>query len=286
MIKVCHTTNKEGNVTGLDLNSNNSFMKYINNYFCKFNHPIAFGYRNNPTDRYRLYKKNDIEHLTVSVPSYNHKEDMGYAYTHNFNMKTLDKIDFVVNYETGDRLKSDEEEHLYNLFSRPKSVANDSIEDTCEEFFNYLLEIICDNNEEVYEMVLKWISYIFQRGKSGIALVLKGDKRIDKGVFKQCLIKLLTTDYVYVDECGNRIGARFNSIEHAKLIGWFEEVLNNNGDFHMKNELMKKKLPIKTRLLKESMLMLIRQKMSVIMCIVRTVRTLWEWRKMKRCSWF
>ena len=38
MIKVCHITNKEGNVTGLDFNSNNSFMKYINNDFCNFNH--------------------------------------------------------------------------------------------------------------------------------------------------------------------------------------------------------------------------------------------------------
>jgi hypothetical protein len=61
----------------------------------------------------------------------------------------------------------------------------------------------------------------------------------------------MSDKYCYVDECGNRIGSRFNSYECGKLLGWFEEVLNNNGEFHSRNELMKNKITDKDTLIEQ-----------------------------------
>jgi len=128
----------------------------------------------------------------------------------------------------------------YNSYKRPFSRCNDDIEKLASEIFIFIRDIISDSNTELNELLLNWIAYIVQYGKTGIAPVLMGKKGVGKGWFKTLLMNIISGDYCYVDECASRLGSRVNSYEEGKLLGVFEEVLNNNGDQHASNELMKK----------------------------------------------
>ena len=239
----------EGRHVGIDWNCED-LVEYLNIYFCHFQEPsCTYGFRNNPRDRYRYIKHQDLEHITLSTSPSSKDYPISHMYRKHINILMYDKVDFLVDYKNDDVINevwpdTNESKNLkiFNIFNRPYSIHSDTIEEDAEEIFTYIREIIANNDSKAYKLILDWISYIKQYGKTGIALVLMGKKGTGKGVFMSILYQIFGDDYCYTDQCGARLGSRFNSYEEGKLLGVFEEVLNNNGDMHSRNELMKSKI--------------------------------------------
>lgn len=254
-LKTLRTLCEEYWVYGKDGNHKNinwdckKLVEYMNNYFCHFQTPPNYGFRNNVHDRYKYIKVQDMEHITLSTNISTKTYPVSHMYRKHIDILIYDEVDFYVNFHKGDVIDKVFEDSglsrnlkIHNLYKRPFSLHSDTILEDAQEVFAYIHDIICDSDEKLYEFTLNWIAYILQYGKSGIALVLMGKKGVGKGVFKHLLEKLISEDYCYVDECASRLGSRFNSYEEGKLLGVYEEVLNNNGDKHARNELMKNKI--------------------------------------------
>lgn len=228
------------------------FVKYMNNYFCKFNDPCCYGYRLNVRDVYTFRKCTDITHITCSYPSY----PLYSVWSTHLNTKCYDKQDFYINKDNEDKIKEYYEDigklkgnRIYNLYTRPYSRKPDGdVEELIKPFFDFIYEVISNRNANFNKFILDWIAYILQYGKTGIAVILMGSKGTGKGTFKELLIDIITQMYSYVDTTGSRIGSRFNSYEDGKLLGVFEEVLNNNGEMIQRHEIMKSKITDKQQM--------------------------------------
>lgn len=227
-------------VIGVDINIDSKFMKYMNRYLCKFINPASYGFRLFENESYKMIKKQDLEFFLSNIVSGNRQYDTLYIYTKSPFIKIYDKCDFIIDYKNKDVIPNSLY-NIYNLYQRPPSLYVENIEEKCPLFFNFIYEIISNSNIDLNELLLNWISYAIQKGKTKLALILKGIKRIGKGNFKQILINLIGVQYTFTDECGTRIGARFNGIEMGKLIVFYEE-MTNNGEYNLKNEVMKNKI--------------------------------------------
>ena len=103
-------------------------------------------------------------------------------------------------------------------------------------FLDLILEVICDSNEEVYEYVLNWISYIVQNPgtKSEIALVLKGLQGIGKNRFTDILSEMLCNYSAKNITDISELTGQFNSIVEGKMLIILNE-LKNCGDDRLAN---------------------------------------------------
>lgn len=232
---------KKDKVIGLDYNLNSDFIEYMNKFVCKFYEPICYGFRRFEKTEFKLYKEKQLEICLSSISGENNSKNTLLGITKNVYCKAYDKMDFIVDYKNGD-MKSGDGQEIYNTYKRPKSHCVEDIEEKCNLFFNFLYEIISDSSEEVYEFILNWISIKLQYGKVGMAIILKGEMGIGKGTFGECLMNIIGEQYVFIDACGSRINRQFNSLESNKLIGIYEEMVNNSGDNVLKNEIMKHKI--------------------------------------------
>lgn len=234
---------KKGKVIGLDLSLNSNFIKYMNNYVCKFYEPVCFGFRQFPYEHFKLYKEKQLEICLSSHSLEQNSQNTLFASTKSSYLKSFDKMDFIVDYKNGDKKICESGYEVYNLYNRQPSSYVEDIEDKCKLFFTYLYEIISDSNQEFYEYLLNWLSIKFQYGKVGMAIVLMSyDFGTGKGTFAECIEYLVGDRYTFTDTCGQRIGRQFNSLESNKLVGFYEEMANNSGENIIKSEIMKQKI--------------------------------------------
>lgn len=248
-IEKAWTFNKQGKHIGIDNDLLGPFMDYMNLYFCHISLPISYGYRQTINEPYKLVRDADIEHITLSTAPASITHPVSYKWRKHEDVLLYDKVDFYVNYSKNDVIKEYDEEtgiikpvRILNVYTRPFYKYSATVEEDCKDFFNFLYEIISNSNGDFYKLVLDLIAYILQFGKSGIALILMGEMGIGKGTLKNALFIILTKAYCYTDECGARIGSRFNSHEEGKLLGVMEELQNNHGEQHFKREIMKNKV--------------------------------------------
>jgi len=219
----------------------------MNHYFCYVNKPSTFAFRENENDNWYFVKRENINDIALGISGTEH--DIAKAWSKNIHVSYYNRISFDVDYKNNDNeiyyfegTRTVNNIRVLNLYKRPYSEYIEDIEIKAKDFFDFLFIVISDKNEEYYEFLLNWFSYLIQNGKTEIALVFKGKTGTGKGTLKLCFGKILSWSYVLVDECGARMGSRFNGHEEGKLLYIMEEVLNKSGEIHSRNNLMKNKI--------------------------------------------
>lgn len=88
-------------------------------------------------------------------------------------------------------------------------------------FLDHIREVIANNNEEVYEYILNWFSFIMQNpnGKTETALVITGEQGKGKNIFTNILCDLLNRySNRNITNIDHIIGKFNTSVENMKLI--------------------------------------------------------------------
>ncbi len=94
-------------------------------------------------------------------------------------------------------------------------------ESKIEGFLNHILDVIADENVEVYEYILNWFSYIMQipNAKTETAIVIIGEQGTGKNIFTNVLCDLLNRySNRNITNIDHIIGKFNTSIENMKLI--------------------------------------------------------------------
>lgn len=80
------------------------------------------------------------------------------------------------------------------------------------EYWNFVKEILCDNDDEILEYIQNWCAHVFQKPsiKTEIALILRGQEGIGKNTFSYPLGKIMGRHYSAYNNMENLLG-RFNS---------------------------------------------------------------------------
>ena len=113
--------------------------------------------------------------------------------------------------------------NIFSYFTGYNYIADGEIDQTIiQPFLDHVMNIICDNNKELYDYILSWFSYIVQKpaGKTGVAIVIIGEQGTGKNIpFTNVLCHLLG---VYansnVNAIENIVGKFNTSLENKKLI--------------------------------------------------------------------
>ena len=103
-------------------------------------------------------------------------------------------------------------------------------------FLELIKEVICNNNELVYQYVLNWIAFVVQNPgvKTGIAMVLKGLQGIGKNRFTDTICEIMKGYSAKNITDINELTGQFNSIVEGKMMIVLNE-LKNCGDDRLAN---------------------------------------------------
>ena len=144
----------------------------------------------------------NITSLTVKGVEFNSSESDIFSVFHGYKYSVLEKFDYSV----------------------------------IEPFLNFVNEVICDNNDELYKYLLGWIASMIQNPgvKNETALILKGLQGIGKNRFTDVISELLAGySCKNVTEISELTG-NFNSIVENQMFIVLNE-LKNCGDDRMAN---------------------------------------------------
>ncbi|MDP8201318.1 MAG: DUF5906 domain-containing protein [Candidatus Tenebribacter burtonii] len=98
---------------------------------------------------------------------------------------------------------------------------------SCDRFLNFLKEVICNDNDEVYKYILDWFAQLIQlpEKKSYIpALVLRGEPGVGKGSLLEYVSILLKDNYAHIVSKESLV-SKFNSDLSYKLLTFADEVV-------------------------------------------------------------
>ena len=116
----------------------------------------------------------------------------------------------------------DEREDIFSYFNGYDYKLLPEVENNkIAKFLNHIKEVIAKNNEELYEYIINWYSYILQNpaGKTGIVLVITGKQGTGKNAFTNVLCDLMkrysNRNITKIDSIVGKFNA---SIENMKLI--------------------------------------------------------------------
>ena len=127
--------------------------------------------------------------------------------------------------------------NIFSVFQGYKYNTVDEVDiNLISNYLSLIMEVIADNNNDVYNYILNWISYIVQNPgvKTETALILKGLQGIGKGTFTDILSELLSGYSVNnVTEISELTG-NFNSVIEDKMLLVLNE-LKNVGDDRLAN---------------------------------------------------
>lgn len=137
----------------------------------------------------------------------------------------------------GVKFNTDDKQTFYCHFHGYKYNILDSVNvELIQPFLNFINEVICDNNEDVYKYVLGWIATMLQNPgkKNETALILKGLQGIGKNRFTDVLCEL-TSGYSErnITDIQELTGS-FNSVVENKMLLILNE-LRNFGEDRMVN---------------------------------------------------
>lgn len=94
----------------------------------------------------------------------------------------------------------------------------------CSLLRRHIREVICGSDEVAFEYLEAWCADIIRSpaNRPGIAIVLRGEEGIGKGIFAQSLLRLTSPHSVQVTQ-GHQVIGRFNSILKSKLLVFLDE---------------------------------------------------------------
>ena len=106
---------------------------------------------------------------------------------------------------------------LYNQWS---GFAVQPEKGSCRLFLNHVREVICDNNEPLYEYVIDWMADIVQNPAKllGVALVLMGGQGTGKGVFVEYFGRIFGQHFQRVSNLEHIIGRFSGNLSKALLV--------------------------------------------------------------------
>ena len=141
--------------------------------------------------------------------------------------------------------KEDIDINIFNLFSGFRFDA--LIEDVEPEYYNgikpilsHLKEVLCSDDEIIYDYVLKWIAHIVQKpcDKAGIPVILmKSEQGSGKNLFWDFMGKVIGKKYIVTINDLNILTNKFNGRTEGKLLTLLNEIDNYGGNFKDNNKL-------------------------------------------------
>jgi len=110
-----------------------------------------------------------------------------------------------------------------------------------QPMLDHLRIVLCDDNKNVYEYVLNWITHllVYPYEKIGIALLFYSDQGVGKNIFWQDFIAnyVIGGKYSIVIDDIDRLFARFNKQQSFKLLNILDEIGNFGGAYKNNNKL-------------------------------------------------
>ena len=234
-----------------DINLNDDFT--INNISSKAEKHLYKTYKEVIEDLSRVIRFVESNNLMFIIKTYDiHNEKYVISYMTNTNMKemlkmiklwkdeskTITAYDAFINYKSkltvkGVRFYNENNKDIFSIFQGYKYNVVENINiDLISNFLNLIHEVIADNNDEIYNYLLNWISYIIQHPgkKTETAIVLKGLQGIGKNTFTDILSEMLSG---YSENNINQIGeltGNFNSVVESKMLLVLNELKNVGED--------------------------------------------------------
>lgn len=116
-----------------------------------------------------------------------------------------------------------EPEGAYNLFS---SFSVEPVKGTWEKFQTLILYALCNGDKKLFNWILDWMASAIQHPeiRYGVALVLRGDKGIGKGIFAKWFGKLFGKHYFHVTQDRHLTG-NFNAHQAQALLMFADELI-------------------------------------------------------------
>ena len=105
--------------------------------------------------------------------------------------------------------------------------------------FKYLLEIACNNNTDLYNWTLDYISCLLKEGRTKHGLVLMGGKGIGKSFLMYFLSLLIGEEYSMPINDINKLTNHFNKWMENKILIKIEEVCPNAGEYMKLQNILK-----------------------------------------------
>ncbi len=116
-----------------------------------------------------------------------------------------------------------EPDGAYNLFS---GFSVKPVEGTWEKLQTLILYALCNGDKKLFNWILDWMASAIQHPeiRYGVALVLRGDKGIGKGVFAKWFGKLFGKHYFHVTQDRHLTG-NFNAHQAQALLMFADELI-------------------------------------------------------------
>lgn len=212
------TVSKDGEILK-DKKKYKLFIDYMNDYMAIINEPHGY-----------VYKK-DISKKWMNGNSSILREVFGIKVFDEWNSsddkREFDRIDFYVNLETNDIPKN---ENILNTFIRPKwdNSKIHSIDDF-PNFKEYLFNVVSNEDKSVFEWFLDYLGTLWQNGKTGMIIVLMGERGDGKSImYEQVIHHMLGSDGKYWMETNNPsdLNANFTSLQEGCFVIGLEEMVN------------------------------------------------------------
>ena len=98
-------------------------------------------------------------------------------------------------------------------------------EGNCSEFKKHIFDVMCDEDDEIYNYVLDWCADLFQfpGNPKGVAIVMRGDEGTGKGTFANTIGMMCAPHYTHlIDE--NHLTGQFNSHMAESVVVFADEI--------------------------------------------------------------
>ena len=203
---------------------------------------IRFVESNNLMFIIKTYDIHNNKYVISYMTNTNMKEMLKMIKLWNDERKTITAYDAFIAYKSkltvkGVKFYSNNDKDIFSIFQGFKYNTVENINmSIIDNFLNMIKEVIADNNDDIYNYLLDWISYIIQHpgNKTETAIVLKGLQGIGKNTFTDVICELLSG---YSENNVNQIGeltGNFNSVLESKMLLVLNE-LKNCGDDRLAN---------------------------------------------------
>lgn len=120
-------------------------------------------------------------------------------------------------------------EHRDGYYNLWKGFTKKAINGNCKKYWSHVKENICNNNEQAYIYVRKWLAYVFQKPHEvHTALVLCGSQGVGKNSFVEPLGDLLGTHYAPLSSISELVSNFNYHLKNAVLIHANEALWGGN----------------------------------------------------------
>lgn len=205
-----------------DYEAINKLTNYLNNFVCKVNTPLCYGFRNDINKTFEMTTTDKIkDRIRYGFTTNNQLENV--CWKNQDNSLEYDKFVFLVDES---KVKPTE----YNTYKRPAmEKCDDSILNI--EFFRYLKEIISCNDEDIYFYLINYIAKMVKVGQTQQTLVFVGSKGCGKSTFAKCLGYIVGTEYTNPIDDIDKLTNNFNSLSERCILTKIEEVHSKAGEY-------------------------------------------------------